>query len=465
MFNLDSSLGITVQDGSLILASVKKGFQDYSLEKYLIIEDYQVLSTADLHDQIRRFAHSNGFNRENIVLGFPRDQVIIRVVEFPLEVEENLDQVIKSQVERFEPSEEERSCYDYEIVHRDEEREKISIQVVMVRKSLLDQYLALLRDLDLYPATVRHTAVGLQSVLLAHRDRLPKRAGFVIVDVGNERVELIVANRERRVSSKSLPIPSEGTNVRWLINELSLFVATLEPKLEEITKVYLTGQSAAELLPAFQAEVTDCELLVENLTLARKGVTDQTFTRILPAIGMAVSGIGKLDSARLNLIPEEGRLRGGKPSLIATYVLVAVLVISVVGLALHSVFQRQALLADVEAEVERMQGRLDEVFQLREQVVQQQAAVEELREMMSGRQRVLFVLRDLTERIPEDSYLTSVQIEGKEVTSIQGYSDQASDLLNTLLQSEYLDNVESRWMNKDNRTGKDRFNFSATVRD
>ena len=111
-----------------------------------------------------------------------------------------------------------------------------------------------------------------------------------------------------------------------------------------------------------------------------------------------------------------------------------------------------------------MQVRVDEVFRLREQVLAQRAEVAELQTMLSGRQRVLFVLRDLTERIPDDAYLQTVQLQGSEI-SMQGFSDQASDLLTTLLQSPYLDNVKTNWINKDPRSGKDRFNFSATVKD
>jgi len=465
MFNLDSSLGITVQNGSLILASVKKGFQEYSVTKYLIVEAYRDRSTAELHDQIRKFVKSNGFSRENIVFGFPRDQVVVRQVELPAEVEENLEQVIAAQVDRFEPSEEERSYYDFLIIDRDEVNERISIQIVMVRKPLLEEYLALLRDLDLYPAAVRYTSIGLQSILLAHKDGHPKRSAGVILDLNEDRVEIIVINRQRHLFSKSIPTPPSGTNGIWLLNEVNLFIAGLEPRLDEVVKIYLAGESAETLVGELRSSVEDCELLVENLSIGRKGIAESTVSCILPAVGMALSGIGKLDSARLNLIPDEARLRGGRPSLVATYVLVAALVISMGGLAVRSVFQGQALLDEIEAEVQRMQVRVDEVFKLRDEVAERQAAVLELQEMMSGRQRVLVVLRDLTERIPDDSYLTSVQIQGKEVPSIQGFSDQASDLQNTLLQSEYLDNVKSSWINKDARTGKDRFNFSATIKE
>ncbi len=465
MFNLDSSLGITVQGENLMLASLKKGFHDYSLRNFLIVEGYRSLPIADLHDQVRRFVKADGFSRENIIFGFPREQVIVRQVELPSEVEENLEQVIRSQVDRFEPSEEERSYYDYQVVHRDEENERTVIQIVMVRQALLDQYLSLLRELDLYPAAVRHTSVGLQSVLLAHKDGHPKHSAVVILEFTDDRVEMMVVSGQRHLFSKSVPFPATGASVAWLLNELNLFTADLKPRVDEVAKVYLAGEKARAILQELRAEVQECELLVENLKLTRKGVTETTLSQILPALGMAVSGLCKLDSVRLNLIPKEGRIRGGRPSLIATYVLAAALILSMGGLVTRGVFQRQALLDEIEAELQKMQVRVDEAYRLRDQVAEQQAAVAELQGMMSGRQKILLVLRDLTERIPDDSYLTSLQVTGKEISTIQGFSNQASDLLNTLLQSEYLDDVKTSWINKDPRSGMDRFNFSATVKE
>jgi general secretion pathway protein L len=178
---------------------------------------------------------------------------------------------------------------------------------------------------------------------------------------------------------------------------------------------------------------------------------------------MAFSGISKLDSARLNLIPEDKRLRGGRPSLVTVYVLLALLLIMLLGLGTRSYFQQRSLEDRLDARIGRLQGKVEEVVRLRNQITDQQAEVSELRELMSGRQQVLLVLRDLTERIPDDTYLQNLQIQGEQVT-MTGYSDQASSLLPTLQQSPYLESVKQNWINQDRRTQKDRFNFAATIK-
>ena len=95
----------------------------------------------------------------------------------------------------------------------------------------------------------------------------------------------------------------------------------------------------------------------------------------------------------------------------------------------------------------------------------QEGDLDELKELIRGRQTVLLVLKDLTERLPDDSYLQNLQIQGTQVT-MQGYSDQASNLLPLLLESPYLENVKTNWITQDpRRGGKDRFNFGATIKE
>ena len=96
---------------------------------------------------------------------------------------------------------------------------------------------------------------------------------------------------------------------------------------------------------------------------------------ILPGVGMAFSGISKLDSARLNLIPEDKRLRGGRPSLVTVYVLLALLLIMLLGLGTRSYFQQRSLENQLDARVGRLQGKVEEVVRLRNQITDQQGEV------------------------------------------------------------------------------------------
>ena len=71
--------------------------------------------------------------------------------------------------------------------------------------------------------------------------------------------------------------------------------------------------------------------------------------------------------------------------------------------------------------------------------------------------------RELTERIPEDTYLQSLNIQRGKL-NMTGISENAQGLINVLSASEYLEGVESRYITKERSSGKDKFNFEAKVK-
>ena len=134
MFNLDSAVGVQIRGNSLVFATVAKGFQDYVLKGCAVVEHYKELPPSDLYAWIQQFGEANGFDRENVILGLPRDQVVIRQIELPLEVEENLDQVVRFQVEKFQPVEEGQSYCDYIVLERDAEATSCKLQASSTKR-------------------------------------------------------------------------------------------------------------------------------------------------------------------------------------------------------------------------------------------------------------------------------------------------------------------------------------------
>ncbi|HLU99732.1 MAG TPA: PilN domain-containing protein [Acidobacteriota bacterium] len=463
MFNLDSSLGIGIQEKALVLATVHKGLNEYSLKNSLIIENWADLPPLELRSRIQDYIKSNGFNRENVTLGLSRNNVIIRQVSLPLDVEENLEGVVRLQVEKYEPSEDESSYYDFQILSRDEERKELVLQIVMVRQAVLDQYLQLFREMNLYPAAVRYSSLGWQSIFLAHKAGLSKKAANLLVYFQEQSIELVFLQGTDRVYSESIPVSQVGIDVNWLLNELKAFLMRIDSPAEEISRLYLAGNLPEGLFQECKERLGDCELFRTGLLLKGKGVGELD-DRVAAAAGLAISGISRHEPARLNLIPEEKRLVQGRVSLVPTYIMAALLLVLFGSLMARPYFQKQSTVELLDIQISRLGNEVDEALSLREQVQQTESELEELRQLLSGRQKVLMVLKDLTERIPDNTFLQTLQIQGDQVT-MQGYSDSASSLLPGLMQSPYLSNVTANWITQDQRMGgRDRFNFTATIR-
>ncbi|MCH8819573.1 MAG: PilN domain-containing protein [Acidobacteria bacterium] len=465
MFYLDSAVGIEIRGDSLCLAVVSKGLQGYVLRSCDRIENFRDLPPADLYAWIEKFEEIDGLDRDNVIVGLPRDQVVVREIELPLEVEENLDQVVQFQLERFEPGEEGQSYSDYVVVERNVQEKKLLVQTMMVPREYLEERLDFFRELNLYPAAIRISGVGLFHIFSAHEDRYPQKAPYLVVAIDPDGVELVLVTGPKRFFSEKILVSQEELTFEGILEELSRFFSHLDLAWPGVEKIYLSGLLAQEFIDVFCEKFEDCELLSQGLNLKKQGVISTSkIADCVGAIGLAISGTSRSLSGNFNLIPREKRVIAERPSLVTSLVLAGLLFIMGLAVMTREYVQQQRLLAQVETQLQVLQPDVDRTMTLRTEREDRLAELDELRDFMGGRQTVLVVLKELTEIIPDGSFLQNINIQGDRV-SINGFSNSASALLKTLLGSQSLESVESRYITPDrNRPDGERFSFEARIR-
>jgi Tfp pilus assembly protein PilN len=463
MFYLDSAVGVEIRGNRLSFAVVSKGLHGYVLRNCDRIENYRELPPSELYAWVEKFEAVDGFDRENVILGLPRDQVVVREIELPLDVEENLEQVVGFQLQRFEPGEEGQSYSDYVVLERNVQEKKLLVQTIMVPREFLEEHLDLFRELNLYPAAIRTSGVGLFQAFSVHDDRYPQKAPHLVVAIDSDGVELVLVTGPEKFFSEKILVAQGELTFEWILEELDRFFSHLDLVWEGLDKIYLSGLLAGDFIDAFRERFEDCELLSQGLNLKKPGVSSSKLADCVGAIGLAISGTSKSVPGKFNLIPPEKRVISERPSLVTPLVLAGLLVIMGLAVTMREYFQQRQLLTQVETQIQLLQPDVDRTMALRSEMEDRSTELNELRELMEGRQTVLAVLRDLTERIPEDSYLQNINIQGDRV-SINGFSNSASALLKILLDSQFLESVESRYITPDrNREDGERFSFEARI--
>ena len=146
MIYLKTSIGIELQEKDMVFSSLQGNFSGGSLTHFMRISDYRNRDRVELRQEIQAFLKNNILGKDSIVLGIPRRDVLFRQLDLPAEVADNLKQVIKYQVQSFEPTDEDSYYHDYALLDRSGKNKRLHVLVVMVRKSILDNYLQLLSE-------------------------------------------------------------------------------------------------------------------------------------------------------------------------------------------------------------------------------------------------------------------------------------------------------------------------------
>ncbi|MDE2926797.1 MAG: hypothetical protein OXT71_10410 [Acidobacteriota bacterium] len=462
-FSLGTALGIEVHGPDLVLAVVRKGFRHFELQDHAVIEDFRTLPPGRLRERIRQSVRSYGTLKDRIVLGVPRDEAVVRWLELPLEVEENLDQMVQFQVERLEPTEENGSYYEYQVLEKDEATGKLLIQITMLPRATLDRYLEILQPADLYPVAIRLSSIAYHQVLLAHADGLPSEQPCLALALNPGSIEMVLISGSSKYFSQKVGLgEEEAQTLSSILRHVDAFLSQVSPLGGELRKIYLSGSLARSLLGEFRARFEDCELLRTHLQLAPGSVRAEAVEPFLPAAGLAISGLTRSGPARYNLIPEEKRLVLERSSMLPTALLAGLLAVMAVALLGRDYFQQSDLTHQIQVELNALQPRIQEVMELRERTRRAELRLAELQELMQGREKVLGILREMTEKTPDDAFLDQISIRGEQVTMV-GYASSASGLLSNLTTTESLDTVEPRNIAPARGMGdREKFTFDAT---
>ena len=109
------SIGIVFKQKEMCLVSLKEGLNKVYLDGYSIIP-FVDLKEEDKEDAIlnnlERFLKSHKGARDNIFIALPRDTALIRFINLPIAVEENLRKSIEYELDRHTPFSSDEAYFD-----------------------------------------------------------------------------------------------------------------------------------------------------------------------------------------------------------------------------------------------------------------------------------------------------------------------------------------------------------------
>jgi Tfp pilus assembly protein PilN len=463
MMYLQTSVGLELRGDDMLISSLQSNFSGGVFTHFKRIEGFRLRKVEELQREIQAFFKSHGLSKDNIVLGIPRKDLVLRYLDLPSEVADNLKQVVQYQVQSFEPTDEDRFYHDFVILRSNGAGKRLSIMLAMVRKTMLDELLQFLLVLGIRPVAVTGGSIGLSNLFLQNRKDLLDKT-FILGDLGPSTLEIIALHRGSLVYSREVPKDSNTSWKDMILREMD--DATSKIRLGQegaVEKIVLAGESSEAACEEVRAVLPDCELIRNCITMDVPTVNRSHTQEAAAALGLAYTGMMRQPSIRLNLLPSERRVHQSRWAYISAAILSLVIIVLLGALGYHRTAQNRTLVQDLDREIQSRSKDVERIQSYRAQTEALSQRIKSVEELLNNRDMNLEVLRELTIKLGADTYLKTYQWRDG-VIQISGLSGSASDLIPVLEKSPLLKNVVSRGVfYKDQQTGKEVFNFEAKL--
>ena len=370
---------------------------------------------------------------DQTVLCLSRKEASVSRLVVPETARGSLEQVIRYEIERLLPFREEEIYYDYVTTEEGGEERRLGVVIFCFPRQTVDPLVNLLVEHNLRPQSVTLSSAAHATTLLAccpaeHRQRV-----LAAREDGN--LELNFLNERQLVASHTIPIARVAEADAWT-DTLAHSMTRNFPGSAPDTIPVFTWDEHGTLPVSVEPERNLAYAAQEQFPVVAADGAASVVT--CSAIGAALQAVG--EGEEVNVLPASSRAHREKLLSPLTLVFVGcILVLSLVWAASVVIQDRRAL--------NRVQDQIQALAPAVRQVQDDESAAQRLQAQLQTlrsetRIRLTPLLKDMSERIPQQVYLTNFQFKnGKvELTGV-AKSGSASDLVGALEASPCLQDV------------------------
>ena len=493
------------------------------------LENYRLVSLGEVNPEDREeillsnlegFIDQNKGDRDNLFLSIPGNKVIFKRLSLPSPTEENLKEVLGFEMDRYTPFTLEDVYFDFKIVKRDEERKLIDVLLMVVKKEVVEYYLKLLQRINIKVRGIEVTSTALFNAiakkgqgrkngldkgwvikssewlkarswgkkLVAPLDRFISKGGSeetlaedstrFLVHIADNGCELGLVRDNALIYSRSFDWSQKGGEavndeaVKEQADEILAEIETTRLSLGDdsqgISQLIVSGNGVDQNLIDHLEEKENIDArLMNNLNNISMGDIREEIPCLSAAIGLALKGLQGV-ALDVNFIPRELRPKRKKNwSLICG---VAVMVLFLLGISSFTIsffVKERIYLTELSERIDALKGRVKEIEQMQGEIADIENKMGSVEKIKVGDISKLKILKELTQIIPKEMWLTRFSYnekKGERRVDLSGYAEAASEIIPILEESELFEDVKFKSsIVKDKKSDKEKFNVTATV--
>jgi general secretion pathway protein L len=386
-------------------------------------------------------------------LGVARSAVSVKQIELPA-VAGDTREMVGFELERHLPFPAEDATYDFVSLPAEPAGEHAAsagqrVLITAADRRVVDAALRLAEEARLRPVSLTVAAHNLPTLARLHRNR---RVAWI--HRAGEAVDLLLLQGESLLLSRSLPSGEDAA----IADEIQRSIAAV--RWRDCNAIWLSGDEP----PGGLASGPLTSLGVPVTEPAWTPVARQRLAGVAPeqrgALQLAVALVSARGVRPLELLPVTVRPRRlTRPQLVTLGMAGATALLAVLAL-LAPGWREQRHLKRVNAEIARLEPTVKEADRVVRELERKRKVIATVDTIESAGIRPLPVLRDLTELLPNDAWLTTISLDAKGV-ELTGAAAAASTLIPLLENSPRLERVEFSSPVTRGRDNKEQFRIRA----
>jgi Tfp pilus assembly protein PilN len=453
-----ASVGIDIESDRVSLVYLKASLKGLCLAAHAIYplekEDPEE-KTAEIRKSVNEFLRKHRISSADIFVGIRRDLTILRYIELPLAVKENLRGTLQYEMEKYVPLPVSEIYFDCQIIAEDKEANKLTVLLIVVKKEFIDPYLD--RDNRLGEGI---SGIEINSTALANylsdKPNTPNADTYAIVCLGSEHLELSLIKKRFLHYSRYVKIDKRGGSLQcFVLEELELLRKTLGQEQGRLEVVFCgpDADNVVELLKERE------DIGLHPLELSRTGIPSDV---LAPAYGLALKGIQKVPMD-INLLPVGLRKKVSKVGYYTMFVLAGLFILSILAWGGSNILHQKRVSDKFDSEIKQLGIEVADINRTQARLKELENKIDAINALRQRHVPVLSVLRDLSKEIPEGTWLDRLAFTDKG-GEIEGYAGSASALIPLLAASPLLKDVAFLSPITKRTDGKERFRIGFKVR-
>ena len=410
----------------------------------------------DIRDALEDMVQKYRITGPVLYLGIPREQCVLKFIDFPVSVKENLRETLAYEMIKYVPFAVNEIYFDCEILSEDKEKGRISVLLAVVKKEIVAPYLKIADGMAIDLAGIDISANAIALFFEVGKQAVAPHFGVVY---GNAHVLEFIGIRKNRLQySRCIKISNTGEALKEGISvELAAMTQHMASENDQNHfKIFFCGKEVPDGLIDPLREAAYSSVVPVDLS-----ETDIFDPAMIPAFGLSVKGLQKV-SAGLNLLPVALQKSIRRIGINCFYLLVCLLLLTSGVWGGGHFFKNRQALNQLKTAVENIQQALDQMTAAAAESQKIQKRVDFLKLFLAQDGRLIDILNELSERLPETAWINSFNFSKGRIR-LEGAAANASELIPLIEASPHLRGAAFMSTIRKDNDGREKFTIGLDV--